>query len=77
MFENTVALIDFVVSIALVITAAKWAARAHQPYQGLALRLRHWSHLFGNDRFRAQLLRIFLRPLLEQLDDRLSAFSPH
>lgn len=27
MFENTVALIDFVVSIALVITAAKWAAR--------------------------------------------------
>ena len=27
MFENTVALIDFVVSIALVITTAKWAAR--------------------------------------------------
>jgi hypothetical protein len=27
MFENTVALIDFVVSIALVITTAKWASR--------------------------------------------------
>ena len=27
MFENTVALIDFVVFIALVITTAKWAAR--------------------------------------------------
>jgi hypothetical protein len=27
MFENTVAIIDFVVSIALVVTTAKWAAR--------------------------------------------------
>ncbi len=27
MFENTVALVDFVVSIVLVVTTAKWAAR--------------------------------------------------
>ena len=27
MFENTVPLVDFVVSIVLVVTTAKWAAR--------------------------------------------------
>src|SRR3954469_6726688 len=50
---------------------------AHQPYQGRTLHVRRGSRLFGEDRFRAQLFRIVLRPLTEQPGDKLSAFTAY
>ena len=77
MFENTVAIIDLVVSVVLVVTTAKWAARRTSRIKAVLFTCAVGAVYSVTTDFALSFFVSFYDRSLEQPDDKLSTFTAY